>query len=316
MNPTTRTDRIEPHPVVIRTPDGVTLEADLRTPRDSQKPRPAVVLSPPGPAAVIDQSVVSLYADGLTHGGYVTLAVEPRNFGRSGGSPRQHFDMHERLRDLQTAVSYLTRRDDIVDPTRIATLGTSAGGSFALALAGHDIRIKAFVSICGGFFSPVTTRESMGDEGFEVMQRQLLTDVERYHTTGELDYQPVVTPDGKGAYLAGIEPRPTEPFDYYGTERGKSAHFQNRITRISMYSMINFDFLSPADWMAGRAGLLIAGNDDVYVPATGTSQVYDRLTGPKDLITVDGADHIAFYDQEPYVSNAMQAALAWFGEHL
>lgn len=33
----------------IRTPDGVTLEADLRTPRDVAQPLPAVVLSPPGP---------------------------------------------------------------------------------------------------------------------------------------------------------------------------------------------------------------------------------------------------------------------------
>lgn len=132
---TTTTSGIQPAGIVMRTPDGITLEADLRIPPGRHEPGPAVVLSPPGPAAVIDQSVVSVYADRLARAGYVTLAVEPRNFGRSGGSPRQHFDMHERLRDLQVAVSYLTRRDDVVDPARIATLGTSAGGSFALALS-------------------------------------------------------------------------------------------------------------------------------------------------------------------------------------
>jgi fermentation-respiration switch protein FrsA (DUF1100 family) len=83
-----------------------------------------------------------------------------------------------------------------------------------------------------------------------------------------------------------------------------------------MYSMMNFDFLAPAGWMGTRAGLLIAGTDDVYVPATGTTDVFARLTGPKDLIEVDGADHIAFSDQEPYVSTAVDAAVAWFGEHL
>lgn len=148
------------------------------------------------------------------------------------------------------------------------------------------------------------------------MQHQLLHDVERYHATGQLDYQPIVTPDGQGAYLAGVEPHPTEPFDYYGTERGASAYFENRITRISMYSMTNFDFVTPADWMGSRAGLLIAGTDDVYVPAAGTTEVFDRLTGPKNLITVDGANHIAFYDQEPYVSTAIEATLDWFKEHL
>jgi uncharacterized protein len=316
MNNTTARDDIQPVGVVMRTPDGITLEADLRIPVGMRRPGPAVLLSPPGPAAVIDQSVVSIYATRLARAGYVTLAVEPRNFGRSGGSPRQHFDMPERLRDLQVAVSYLRRRLDIVDPMRIATLGTSAGGSFAVALAGYDTRIRAFVSVCGGFFSPSTTRTAMGDEGFEAFQQQLLVGVERYHATGEIDYQPIVTPDGRGAYLAGIEPHPTEPFTYYGTERGASAYFENRITRISMYSMMNFDFLAPADWMGTRAGLLIAGTDDVYVPAAGTADVFARLNGPKDLIEVDGADHIAFYDQEPYVSTAVEAAVAWFGEHL
>ena len=302
--------------VMLRTPDGITLALDLRVPTGERRPAPAVVLSPPGPAAVIDQSVVSLYARRLADAGYVTLSVEPRNFGRSGGSPRQHFDMHERLRDLQVAVTYLARLRDIVDPSRIGALGTSAGGSFALALAGYDVRIKAFVSVGGGAFSPRSLRETMGDDAFEDMQRQLLEGVERYHALGELDYMPVVTPDGKGAYLAGADPNPTEPFDYYGTERGASAYFENRITSISMYSMVNFDFLSPADWMGSRAGLLVVGTDDVYIPAAGTSEVLDRLTGPKDLVTVEGANHIALYDQEPFISTAVDAALAWFGEHL
>lgn len=315
MNDTTIRSAAEPRGVVMRTPDGVTLEADLRVPPDSRRPGPAVVLSPPGPAAVIDQTVVTIYAERLTAAGYVTLAVEPRNTGRSGGSPRQHFDMQERLRDLQVAVTFLTRRAE-VDPARIGALGTSAGGSFAIALAGYDTRIKAFVSVCGGAFSPRLLRDTMGSDNFENLQRQLLDAVERFHLTGELDYMPIVTPDGKDAYLAGIEPNPTEPFDYYGTARGASAYFENRVTRISMYSMINFDFLSPAEWMGTRAGLLIAGADDVYIPEAGTAEVYDRLTGPKELITVEGANHTAFYDQEPFVSTATDAALSWFGKYL
>jgi fermentation-respiration switch protein FrsA (DUF1100 family) len=122
--------------------------------------------------------------------------------------------------------------------------------------------------------------------------------------------------DGQAAYLAVIDPHPTEPFDYYGTERGTSAYFENRITRISMYPMLNFDFLSPAEWLGSRAGLLIAGTDDIYIPAAGTAEVLDRLTGPKELLTLEGANHIAFYDQEPFVSAAVDAALGWFSAHL
>jgi hypothetical protein len=79
----------------------------------------------------------------------------------------------------------------------------------------------------------------MGGDAFEDLQRQLLEGVGRYHLTGELDYMPIVTPEGKDAYLAGIEPNPTEP----------------------------------ADWMGTRAGLLIAGADDVYTPRVQGSSV-------------------------------------------
>jgi fermentation-respiration switch protein FrsA (DUF1100 family) len=302
--------------VHFRTPDGITLAGDLRVPPDAPLPAPAVLLSPPGPAAVVDQSMITLYADTLTRAGYVTLALDPRNLGHSGGSPRQHFDGHERLCDLQAATSYLAGLNATVDPARLGVLGVSAGAVFALALAGYDARIRAFVSVCGGFVSPRTLREMLGADVFEEQRHVAFAALQRYHLTGELEYLPVVTPDGEGAFLAGIEPHPTEPFDYYGTERGVSYRFENRVTAISFLCLINFDWLGPAEFVGSRAGLLIAGNNDVYVPLDGTRDAHRRLTGPKDLLIVDGANHIDFYDNEPYLSTASDATLTWFAEHL
>jgi hypothetical protein len=54
-----------------------------------------------------------------TAAGYVTFALDPRNLGHSGGSPRQHFDMADRLRDLQAAISYTSTLADLVDPSGI-----------------------------------------------------------------------------------------------------------------------------------------------------------------------------------------------------
>jgi pimeloyl-ACP methyl ester carboxylesterase len=302
--------------VHFRTPDGITLAGDLRVPEAAPLPAPAVLLSPPGPAAVVDQSMITLYADRLTRAGYVTLALDPRNLGLSGGSPRQHFDGHERLCDLQTATSYLAGLNATVDPARLGVFGVSAGAVFALALAAYDARIKAFVSVCGGFVSPRTLRETLGADAFDQQRQVAFAALQRYHLTGELEYLPVVTPDGTGAFLAGIEPHTSEPFDYYGTERGVSDRFENRVTALSLLCLINFDWLSPAEFVGSRAGLLIAGNDDVYVPLDGTRDAHSRLTGPKDLVIVDGANHIDFYDTEPYLSIASDAAQTWFAEHL
>jgi uncharacterized protein len=316
FEPAPAVDGVARRTVYVRAHDGITLAGTLRVPEDRSVPAPAVVLSPPGPAAVSDQSVVAGYADRLTAAGYVTLALDPRSLGRSAGSPRQHFEIADRLRDLQAAISYLTSLGDAVNPNRIGAFGASAGATVTMVLAAHDPRVAAFVCACGGFFNPRLLRDQMGPDVYDAQLRETFAGLRRFHLTGELEYMPIVTPDGVGAFLAGIDPHPTEPYDYYGTERGASERFENQITTISFQSIINFDYLTPAEFVGSRAGLLLAGTDDVYVPLEGIEEVHRRLTGPKDLVVIEGANHIDFYDNAPYVAKVTEAAVAWFTDHL
>lgn len=302
--------------VDVPMPDGVILRGDLRVPSEARRPGPAVVLSPPGPVAVSDQSVVAVYAERLAQAGFVTIALDPRGLGRSQGAPRQHFDIAQRLRDLEVAVSYLTSLGDEVDPCRIGAFGASAGGSAAAVLAAYDPRIKAFACVCGGFYNPKMLMEAQGVEEYEQLRRNLFEDIQRYQLTGELTYEPVVTPDGADAFLAGIDPHPTEPFDYYGTARGQTPLFENRVTSISRRSVMNFDWMTPVEFLGHRAGLLIAAAEDVYVPLEGTREAHRRLTGPKDLLVLAGASHIDLYDNERYVAEVLASTVSWFGEHL
>src|SRR5262249_55514308 len=108
-------EAVERRSIYVQTYDGITLAGTLRVPQDAPLPAPAVLMSPPGPVAVSDQSVVAGYADRLAAAGYVTLALDPRTLGHSGGSPRQHFDMADRLGDLQVAISYLCALPDLVE---------------------------------------------------------------------------------------------------------------------------------------------------------------------------------------------------------
>src|ERR1051326_5504014 len=107
FSPPAAVEGVDRRTVHVRTLDGISPAGTLRVPLDAPLPAPALLMSPPGPVAVSDQSVVAGYADRFTAAGYVTLALDPRNLGHSGGTPRQHFDMTDRLRDLQAAVSYL-----------------------------------------------------------------------------------------------------------------------------------------------------------------------------------------------------------------
>lgn len=302
--------------VRLRAPDGCMLAADLRVPQGQDRPAPAVVITPPGPVAVVDQTVVTNYTNRLTQAGYVTLAVEPRSLGRSGGALRQHFDAHDRLRDLHAATSYLTGLPDLVDPARLGALGASAGAVFALMLAAYDPRITAFASVCGGFTNPRMLADMMGTDAYEERRRAAFDTLERYHRTGEVSYIPVVTPNGQGAFLSSVGPYPTEAYDYYGTDRGASAHFVNRVTTLSMLAILNADYLTPADFTGPRAGLVVMGSQDAYVPREGAEEVHRRLRGPKDLVVVDGARHTDFYDNPTVVDRTVSGIVDWFSRHL
>ena len=104
--------------------DHITLSGHLRVP-EYPGPHPAVVLD--GPLSGVKEQVAGLYADRIAEAGYVTLAFDHRNFGASGGAPRQHEDAAGKLRDLRDAVSFLAAQPD-VDPDRIGCCGICLGG--------------------------------------------------------------------------------------------------------------------------------------------------------------------------------------------
>jgi len=103
---------------------------------------------------------------------------------------------------------------------------------------------------------------------------------------------------------------------YYGTERGASQVWQNRATRLSLRTLLVHDVRNPADLVGPRAGMLAVGGDDTSTPVQMHQEIYDRLTGPRDLFIVDGAGHDDLYDQAPFVGQVVERAARFLGEHL
>lgn len=85
------------------------------------------------------------YAERFAAAGLAALVFDYRNFGGSGGEPRQLVDVGRQLGDWRAAVAY-ARELDGIDSGRIALWGTSFSGGHVVAVAAADEQIAAAVS--------------------------------------------------------------------------------------------------------------------------------------------------------------------------
>ena len=286
--------------------DGVGLVGDLQAPSPGNR-APGLVFT--GPFTGVRDQVTGLYAKRLAAAGYVTLAFDHRSFGESQGQPRRHEDPQGKLADLRAAVSFLRARPE-VDPERIGAVGICLGGGYALRFAAFDPRVKAFAGIAGGYNTPYAMRSGIGPDGYRQALASFTAAAEDQDRGGEVQYLPAVAAEGEAA-MSGAE-----PFAYYGTGRGASAHWENSVTRTSVRELLTVDNMIGADFLSPTPGLIVHGVKDAYCSPDGAREAYERMGEPKRLVWLDATLHIDLYDTEPHVTQAVEAVTAFLAEHL
>lgn len=126
-----------------------TVEGLLRIP-SSEKKVPAVVLLP---GATVPKKGTQGLAQILSGMGYASLGIEQRN--RGGVNPQYDFGLfkdgkepveHKMVFDALRAVDVL-KQDTRIDANRIAVIGESNGGRFAIIAAAIDPDIKSVIGI-------------------------------------------------------------------------------------------------------------------------------------------------------------------------
>lgn len=278
--------------------EGITLAGQLRRPATG-RPAPAVVLS--GPFTGVKNQVLGTYAERLAEAGFVTFAFDHRGFGESGGR-RGHEDSQGKLADLRAAVDTLMSRPEVA-PDRIGMVGICLGGGYAVRAAATDPRIRAVAGIAGAYNDPAWFVERMGATGYRSVLRSFL---DRYD-----EYLPAVAPDGAEAAMSG-----DEPYAYYGTDRGTSVHWDNRVTRGSLHSLMTFDAVSAAPLLGATPLLVVHGTADAYCAPELAARLHERAPGVKEIVWLDCTAHIDLYDVEPYVGQAVTATAEFLHRHL
>ena len=135
-----KSDKVDHKKVTFHNRYGITLAADMYTPKGTEGKLPAIAVS--GPFGAVKEQSSGLYAQKMAELGFLTIAFDPSYTGESGGTPRYVASPDINTEDFCAAVDFLSVQEN-VDPERIGIIGICGWGGMALNAAAIDTRIKA-----------------------------------------------------------------------------------------------------------------------------------------------------------------------------
>lgn len=280
---------------------GITLAADLYTPKKTQGKLAAIAVC--GPFGAVKEQASGLYAQTMAERGFLTMAFDPSFTGESGGQPRYMASPDINTEDFQAAVDFLSVQEN-VDPEKIGIIGICGWGGMALNAAALDTRIKATVTStmydmsrvnANGYFDEADS----ADARYETKKSLNAVRTEEYK---------------KGAYsrAGGCLPYPAPeevPFfvkdysAYYKTERGyhaRSLNSNDGWNTIGTMSFINQPILQYSNEIRS-AVLMIHGEKahSCYFSRDAFANMIKEnpYTENKELFPIPGAVHTDLYDQ-------------------
>ncbi|MDE5651394.1 MAG: alpha/beta hydrolase, partial [Duncaniella sp.] len=90
---------------------GITLAADMYTPKGANGKLPAIAVS--GPFGAVKEQASGLYAQQLAERGFITVAFDPSFTGESDGMPRRVASPDINTEDFSAAVDFLSVQPDV-----------------------------------------------------------------------------------------------------------------------------------------------------------------------------------------------------------
>ena len=289
-----KSEKVDHRKVTFHNRYGITLAADLYTPKGAEGKLPAIAVS--GPFGAVKEQSSGLYAQKMAELGFLTLAFDPSYTGESGGTPRYVASPDINTEDFCAAVDFLSVQEN-VDPERIGIIGICGWGGMAINAAAMDTRIKATAAMtmydmtrvnANGYFDSENTADA------------------RYAKKQAMNAQR--TADYKnGTYaLAGgvVDPLPEDApqfvkdyYGYYKTQRGYHPRYLNSNGGWNVTSSLSFMNM-PILQYAGeiRSAVLLVHGEKAHSRYF-SEGAYEKLTGDnKELIIIPGANHVDLYD--------------------
>ena len=305
-------EKVNHQKVTFKTQYGLTLAADLYTPKASEKGKveseklAAIAIS--GPFGATKEQASGLYAMRMAERGFVALAFDPSYTGESSGEPRRTASPDINTEDFMASVDFLSKQDN-VDAERIGIIGICGWGGIALNAAAADTRIKVTVAstmydmtrVSGNGYFDSEDKEESRHAAREAMAKQRLT-APMAMAGGVVDPLPDDAPQFVKDY-----------FDYYKTERGyhkRSGNSNDGWRTIGTQAYANSRFLYYINEI--RSAVLVMhgekahsryfGEAAYHYMVDGKAEGYNVVGKPnpnpanKQLLIIPGASHCDLYD--------------------
>ena len=299
-------EKVNHRKVTFETQYGLTLAADLYTPKDAEGKLAAIAVS--GPFGAVKEQSSGLYAIRMAERGFVALAFDPSYTGESSGEPRRTASPDINTEDFMAAVDFLSKQDN-VDAERIGIIGICGWGGIALNAAAADTRIKATVAstmydmtrVSGNGYFDSEDKEESRHAAREAMGKQRLSDPTAM-AGGVIDPLPDEVPQFVKDYHA-----------YYKAPRGyhkRSGNSNDGWRVIGTQAYANARFLYYINEI--RSAVLVMHGSEAHsryfgeaaykYMVEGQAEGYHFIGKPnpnpenKELLIIPGATHCDLYD--------------------
>ena len=307
-----KSDKVDHKKVTFHNRYGITLAADMYTPKSVVDKLPAIAVS--GPFGAVKEQSSGLYAQKMAELGFLTIAFDPSYTGESGGMPRYVASPDINTEDFCAAVDFLSVQEN-VDPERIGIIGICGWGGMAINAAAIDTRIKATAAMTMYDMTRVTANGYFDAEDSEQarFEKKKAMNAQRIE-----DYK-------SGSYaLAGgvVDPLPEDApqfvkdyYAYYKTPRGyhsRSLNSNGGWNVTSSLSFLNMPILQYSSEI--RSAVLLVHGEKAHSRYF-SETAYSKLTGDnKELLIIPDANHTDLYDQMDIIP--FEKLNAFFTEYL
>lgn len=252
-------------------------------------------------------------AEHLTAAGFVTLAIDYRSFGESGGEPRGDLFPLNEVEDFRNAISYLQSRDD-VDPERIGLWGMSFGGGVVIMTAAVDRRVKAVVSIVPVVNGRRWLSAMWGSDRFEQLRQIAEEDRRKRYETGAGGRIALIDRDMPAAIT--MDRRGWEQYERIASQPGRPA--MQGTPDLSIASIEKILEWEPEHFIARVAPrpllIIAAAGWDMMHPLDQIQEAYAKAGEPRKLIALPCEGNEVYVP--PALTRLLDHATAWYREYL